>query len=77
MYEDNASLIHLAYEDIKHLKRCKHFLMAINFFKIPSESNRADILTKESFASHFQYHADHILQGSTISPPIGHANQER
>ena len=76
VYEDNASLIHLAYEDVKHIKRCKHFLMLIHYIKehvnnglirivkVDSKDNRADLLTKELYASEFQDQAHCLLQGT-------------
>lgn len=40
----------------------------IKIIKVPSARNRADILTKETFASYFQEHADDILLGSQQDP---------
>lgn len=71
--EDNQPVIDLSKELTKRSKKCKHFLMLINFIreqvqnglielqKVPTEDNLADILTKIVTGSQFTEKAEQLL----------------
>ena len=71
--EDNQPVIDLSKELTKRSKKCKHFLMLINFIreqvqnglielqKVPTEDNLADILTKIITGSQFSEKAEQLL----------------
>ena len=71
--EDNQPVIDLSKELTKRSKKCKHFLMLINFIreqiqqglielqKVPTEDNLADLLTKIITGSQFSEKAEQLL----------------
>ena len=71
--EDNQPVIDLSKELTKRSKKCKHFLMLINFIreqvqsglielqKVPTEDNLADILTKIVTGTQFSEKAEQLL----------------
>jgi hypothetical protein len=78
IFEDNAAVIALSKEMTSRAKRCKHFLMAINYIreqvqlglvqvdKIATEFNRADLLTKILTGFSFRSNAE-LLLGSKLN----------
>ena len=73
IFEDNAAVIALSREMTSRAKRCKHFLMAINWIReqveagliqleqIPDALNRADVLTKIITGMQFRTKASDLL----------------
>jgi hypothetical protein len=73
VFEDNQPAIDLSASLTGRVKRCKHFLMLVNYIreqvaaglialqKIPTEDNIADILTKCITGKSFVQKADHLL----------------
>ena len=73
IFEDNAAVIALSREMTSRAKRCKHFLMSINWIreqvvaglieieKIASEDNKSDLLTKILTGVQFKSNASDIL----------------
>jgi hypothetical protein len=71
--EDNQPVIDLSNDLTKRTKKCKHFLMSINFVreqvdcglidiqKVPTEENLADILTKIVTGWQFLEKAEQLL----------------
>jgi hypothetical protein len=71
--EDNQPVIDLSKDLTKLTKRCRHFLMLVNYVreqvasgliaisKVPTEDNLADILTKILSGSEFVEKAEHLL----------------
>jgi hypothetical protein len=71
--EDNQPVIDLSKDLTKLSKKCKHFLMLVNYVreqvasglvaitKVPTEDNLADILTKILAGSEFVEKAEHLL----------------
>ena len=71
--EDNAAVIMIAQKECAYLKRCKHFLMVINYVreqvqlgliainKIDGEQNDADLQTKKLRGQPFTTKANNIM----------------
>jgi hypothetical protein len=71
--EDNSAVITITTDDQAYLKKCKHFLMVINYIreqvdmglveiqKIAGEDNMADLHTKPLRDGTFEKHVDGIL----------------
>jgi hypothetical protein len=72
--EDNSAVITVTTDESAYMKKCKHFLMLINYvreqvdlgiikiFKIPGTENMADVLTKPNFnEKDFESKTDSIL----------------
>ena len=71
--EDNSAVITISTDDAAYLKKCKHFLMVINYvreqvdlglieiLKINGEDNIADALTKPLRDGKFERHVPYIL----------------
>jgi hypothetical protein len=71
--EDNSAVIIITTDDQAYLKKCKHFLMVINYIreqvdlgmiaiqKIVGEDNMADLHTKPLRYGTFERHAPKIL----------------
>jgi desulfoferrodoxin (superoxide reductase-like protein) len=71
--EDNSAVIQTATGEAAHLKRCKHFLMVINYVreqvekgyielrKIKGEDNTSDILTKRVRTKDFREKASKLM----------------
>jgi hypothetical protein len=86
--EDNQPIIDLSAEFSGRSKRCKHFLMLVNYIrekvqeglinirKIPSKDNWADIYTKIVVGNDFEKTAKHILADPTIAQNTIHLNQD-
>ena len=83
--EDNSAVITITTDDQAYLKKCKHFLMVINYIreqvdlglieihKIAGEDNIADLHTKPLRDGTFERHVGRILgekhTASSLSPP--------
>ena len=73
LFEDNSAVLSLSLEMTTRVKRCKHFLMLVNFVrqeveaglvlitKVPTEDNNADLLTKILIGSDFVNKASRLL----------------
>jgi hypothetical protein len=85
IFEDNAAVIDIAMDEATKLKKCKHFLMLINFVKeqvsqglvklihIDTTLNKSDLLSKPVFGQDQQHKAQSLLgqqPGQTYIPPI-------
>lgn len=76
--EDNSAVVTVTTDDSAFAKKCKHFLMLINYVKeqvelgiievnkIDGTANRADLHTKQLRNGDFKLHADNVL-GITTS----------
>jgi hypothetical protein len=78
IFEDNAAVITLANDEFKYVRKCKHFLMLINYIKeqvqngliidiiikIASKENKSDLLSKPLYGSDFQDKATNILNNT-------------
>jgi hypothetical protein len=74
--EDNQPVIDLSKDLSKRSKKCKHFLMLINFIrekveegiitleKVPTDRNLADVLTKIITGGEFTQKAEQLLGGA-------------
>ena len=77
--EDNSAVVTISNEESAYLKKCKHFIMVVNYvreqlelgliqvFKIKGELNNADLHTKKLRDKSFATKADNIL-GSPAAP---------
>ena len=86
--EDNQPVIDLSAEFSGKSKRCKHFLMLVNYIrekvqeglidirKIGSKDNWADIYTKIVVGTDFEETADRVLGNSTPAENTVHLNQD-
>jgi len=73
--EDNSAVVTMATEEASYLKKCRHFIMVINYEreqveagmveikKVKGEYNNADILTKKVRDKTFAVKAKHIMGG--------------
>jgi hypothetical protein len=73
VFEDNQPAIDLSESLNARVKKCKHFLMLVNYIreqvtsglieihKIPTEDNIADLLTKPLLGASFETKANHLL----------------
>ena len=73
VFEDNQPAIDLSESLNARVKKCKHFLMLVNYIreqvtsglieitKIPTEDNVADLLTKPLLGASFENKANHLL----------------
>lgn len=84
--EDNSAVITMATEEASYLKKCKHFIMVINYVreqveagliainKVKGTKNNSDILTKKVRDRSYKEKSDNImgrpLSPSTKSPPM-------
>ena len=71
--EDNSAVVTISNEESAYLKKCKHFIMVVNYvreqlelgliqvFKIKGELNNADLHTKKLRDKSFAVKADNIL----------------
>ena len=71
--EDNSAVVTVSNEESAYLKKCKHFIMAVNYvhqqlelgliqvLKIKGEVNNADLHTKKLRDKSFVTKADNIL----------------
>ena len=71
--EDNSAVVTISNEESAYLKKCKHFIMVVNYvreqlelglievFKIKGEANNADLHTKKLRDKSFATKADNIL----------------
>ena len=71
--EDNSAVITVATDDTAYAKKCKHFLMLINYIKeqvnlgiidvlkILGKKNPSDLHTKKLYDNTFEQHATNIL----------------
>jgi hypothetical protein len=71
--EDNSAVVTITTDDTAYMKKCKHFLMLINYIKeqvnlgiidilkILGSDNPADIHTKPLYDKSFEKHAANIL----------------
>jgi len=83
--EDNSAVVTVTTDDSAFAKKCKHFLMLINYVreqvesgiilikKINGKLNRADIHTKQLRSGDFETHAGSVLGSNpyTTQPSIG------
>jgi hypothetical protein len=83
--EDNSAVVTVTTDDSAFAKKCKHFLMLINYVreqvesgiilikKINGKLNRADIHTKQLRSGEFETHAESVLGSNsyTTQPSIG------
>ena len=77
--EDNSAVVTISNEESAYLKKCKHFIMVVNYvreqlelgliqvLKIKGELNNADLHTKKLRDKSFAIKADNIL-GSPAAP---------
>ena len=75
--EDNSAVVTISNEESAYLKKCKHFIMVVNYvreqlelgliqvFKIKGELNNADLHTKKLRDKSFATKADNILGSPT------------
>jgi hypothetical protein len=82
--EDNSAVITITTDDQAYLKKCKHFLMVINYIreqvdlglidiqKIAGEDNIADLHTKPLRDGTFERHAPKILGEKRPASPLDH-----
>ena len=73
MEEDNSAVVTISNEESAYLKKCKHFIMVVNYvreqlelgliqvLKIKGELNNADLHTKKLREKSFAVKADNIL----------------
>ena len=73
--EDNSAVITMATEEASYLKKCRHFIMVINYVrqqvelgliqiqKVKGEFNNSDIMTKKVRDKSFATKARHIMGG--------------
>ena len=85
VFEDNGAVIALSREMTSRAKRCKHFLMIVNWIRefveaglielrqIPDEANDADVLTKIVTGRSFKTKAGRLLQVNFVFLKIHHA----
>ena len=73
VFEDNGAVIALSREMTSRAKRCKHFLMVINWIReqveaglIPDEDNIVDMLTKIITARPFRTKAARLLGDEVV-----------
>ena len=83
VFEDNEAVIALSREMTSRAKRCKHFLMIVNWIRehveaglielrqIPDEANVADVLTKIITGKSFKTKAGRLLGSELILDPSG------
>ena len=81
VFEDNGAVIALSREMSSRAKRCKHFLMIINWIRehveaglielrqIPDEANDADVLTKIITGRPFRTKARRLLGSESVLDP--------
>ena len=81
VFEDNGAVIALSREMTSRAKRCKHFLMVINWIReqveaglielrqIPDEANDADVLTKIVTGRPFRTKASRLLGSEVVLDP--------
>ena len=81
VFEDNGAVIALSREMTSRAKRCKHFLMIVNWIRecveaglielrqIPDEANDADVLTKIVTGRSFKTKAGRLLGSEMILDP--------
>ena len=79
--EDNSAVITMATEEASYLKRCKHFIMVINYVKeqveagmvsinkVKGTENNADILTKKVRDKSYNTKSENIMGHHSNSPP--------
>ena len=81
--EDNSAVITITTDDQAYLKKCKHFLMVINYIRdqvdlgmieIAGEDNMADLHTKPLRDGAFERHAPKILGEKRPAPPLQHSD---
>ena len=80
-FEDNGAVIALSCEMSSKAKRCKHFLMMVNWIRenveaglielrqIPDEANDADVLTKIVTGRPFRTKARRLLCSDSVLDP--------
>ena len=76
--EDNSAVVTISNEESAYLKKCKHFIMVVNYvreqlelgliqvLKIKGELNNADLHTKKLRDKSFAIKADNILGSPTV-----------
>ena len=81
VFEDNGAVIALSREMSSRAKRCKHFLMMVNWIRenveaglielrqIPDEENDADVLTKIVTGRPFRTKARRLLGSDSVLDP--------
>ena len=81
VFEDNGAVIALSREMSSRAKRCKHFLMMVNWIRenveaglielrqIPDEANDADVLTKIVTERPFRTKARRLLGSDSVLDP--------
>ena len=81
LFEDNGAVIALSREMSSRAKRCKHFLMIVNWIRenveaglielrqIPDEANDADVLTKIVTGRPFRTKARRLLGSESVLDP--------
>ena len=81
VFEDNGAVIALSREMSSRAKRCKHFLMMVNWIRenveaglielrqIPDDSNDADVLTKIVTGRPFRTKARRLLGSESVLDP--------
>jgi hypothetical protein len=77
--EDNSAVIAITTDDQAYLKKCKHFLMVINYIreqvqKIAGEDNMAELHTKPLRDGAFERHAPKILGEKQPATPLKHSD---
>ena len=84
--EDNSAVITITTDDQAYLKKCKHFLMVINYIreqvdlgmieiqKIAGEDNMADLHTKPLRDGAFERHVPKILGEKRPASSLKHAD---